>query len=316
MRVFSITKSLCEYSIMPQVIIECKLDGISLRATYHNGKLLELVTRGDGKIGDDITAHAPYLTNLPQTISMMGEVHVRAEGVMYEADFTAHFKPQGKANARNTVSGLLKGRSTPADLKYVHFVAYKLFGDGAPTTTESDCIRTLRGLGFEVPGLCVLVQDVEMAQQVYTNYDKVGGTRESLPYKTDGLVMTVDEMSVQSRFADQANRPGYATAVKPTPKAAVSKVIGIEWAMGLSGLYTPVALVEPCELDGTTCRRINMFNIDFLETWVHGGYLESVKKNVKGGFGIGATVLIIRTGDVLPYLSDVVTPAILELVSA
>jgi DNA ligase (NAD+) len=98
-------------------------------------------------------------------------------------------------------------------------------------------------------------------------------------------------------------------AVKPTSKAATTRVIGIEWEMGLSGAYTPVALVEPCELDGTTCKRVNLFNLDFLEVWVNGGYLKAQDKTVTGGFGIGATVLIVRTGDVLPYLQQVISPA-------
>lgn len=308
-----------------QAIIQCKLDGISLRATYVEGKLIQLVTRGDGKIGDDITAHAPYITNLPMTIQSAGTIHVRGEGVMYEADFHTVFAPQGKANARNTASGLLKGRSTPADLKYIHFVAYKLFSpDVALANTEADRIRTLRAMGFEVPGLCVLANSAETAEQVYLDYDKDGGTRMALPYKTDGLVMTVNDITLQSKFADTSNRPGYAVAIKPTPKAAVTKMIGIEWEMGNSGMYTPVALVEPCDLDGTINRRINLFNLDFLTAWVEGGEINvkktpqypTGKKKVTGGLGIGATILVIRTGDVLPYLSDVLISAPMELANA
>jgi len=298
-----------------QVNIQCKLDGISLRATYQDGKLVELVTRGNGVQGDDITEHAAHIPSLPKTITVMGEVHGRGEGVLYEADFASHFGSQKNsdgtrkyANSRNTTSGLLKGRSTPADLSHIHFVAYKYTGPGRPDS-EHRVITGLAALGFEVPALNELVTTEDQATKIYEDYDKPNGRRESLPYKTDGLVLNVDDINLQAKIPDQGNRPGYAVAVKPSPKAAVSKVIGIEWSMGLSGAYTPVALVEPCELDGTTCRRVNMFNLDFLTTWVEGGYLESQKAHVKGGFGIGATILIIRTGDVLPYIKDVMTPA-------
>lgn len=296
------------------ICVQAKLDGVSLRATYQDGKLVQLVTRGDGEIGDDITVHAPHLCNLPQFVpSFRGVMHVRGEGIIYEEDFRQIFKPKGQMNARNMVTGLLKGRSTPEDLKFVHFVALEMHGQLAPAT-ESDSIRTLRSTGFEVPSLVFLVTNAVQAEKVYTDYD--AGGRQNLPYKTDGLVLKIDDKKLQSNYPMSGGRPGHAVAVKPSPKACLTRVKKLVWEMGLSGAYTPVAEVEPAELDGTTLRRVNMFNLDFLDAWVNGGEISvpkseqhpTGKRKLLGGFGVGAEILVVRSGDVIPYLTDVVVP--------
>lgn len=280
-----------------QVIIQAKLDGVSLCATYVDGKLNSLVTRGDGLIGDDITSHAEHMNNVPLTINKSGVVHVRGEGIMYESDFEQHFKSNGFKNARNTVSGMLKGRDTK-QLKYVRFVAYEYYGpDREEYRYESAHVTTLMSLGFEVPQLCQVVDNLDAAKNVYTQYDERGG-REALPYKTDGLVLKVNDTQLHGKLPTVAGgRPGHATAIKPTPKAAVTKVLSVIWSMGLSGRFTPVAQLEPADLDGVTLRQVNLHNLSYLREWVG------------KGFGVGAKVVVIRSGDVIPYLTQVLEPA-------
>jgi DNA ligase (NAD+) len=295
--------------------IQEKIDGISIRLTYVNGSLQEMVTRGDGLVGDDITAHAKFMSSIPKSIDCPHIIHVRGEAVMYEGDFNLYYAPLKREdgtprymNARNTVSGMLKGRTAEEHLSRIHFVAYELFAEALQDRTEYGSVNYLRVLGFETPCIVALVHSAEAAKRLYLEYDQQG-RRESLPYKTDGLVIKVNDRDLQSRFPSISGRPGHAVAVKPTSKSSVTTVTGVTWNMGLSGAFTPVANVEPVELDGTICRNVNMFNLDFLDIWVNGGYLEAQKKQVKGGFGIGARVLITRAGDVLPYLIDVLSPA-------
>jgi DNA ligase (NAD+) len=304
-----------------QVSIQPKIDGIAVCATYHDHHLIALTTRGDGQVGDDITAHAPHIKNLPLTITDGGRVNVRGEAVIYQSDFQQHYAHLKKAdgsprykNARNTCGGLIKGRSESKDLNNVHFIAYEYHGPKRDTIRyESGMIGHLFNLGFEVPQTWT-VDSAEQATDIYNQYDKQG-LREQLPYKTDGLVMKVDDIQQHGRLPGSSGRPGHATAVKPTTKNAITRIRTdnpIIWSMGLSGRFTPVAQVEPVQIDGeVTVRQINMFNLRYLEAWVYGGTIESVKgtKTVQGGFGPGAEVLIERTGDVLPYLVDVIVPS-------
>jgi DNA ligase (NAD+) len=111
------------------------------------------------------------------------------------------------------------------------------------------------------------------------------------------LVLKVNCLHAQGRVGSKNNRPEHSIAVKPTPKACTTKVLSLVWDAGLSGRFTPVAHVEPTHLDGVTLRKVNMHNLDYLGEWV------------AKGFGIGAEITVIRSGDVIPYLTQVITPA-------
>lgn len=288
-----------------RAIIEAKIDGISLLLTYVGGKLESAVTRGDGFVGDDITENALHIKGVAHTIPYTDHpVYIRGEVVMYETTFKQAYSELKKSdgsqrykNARNTTSGMCKGRSDPKDLANLSFIAYEVHGSARGwLLTESRVIETLQKWGFEVPSLVIMVTTANEAEQVYLDYDQKGG-REKIPYQTDGLVIKVNDISEQNKFPTVGNRPSYCVAIKPTSKVAITKVLGVTWEMGLSGRFTPVASVEPCDLDGTTNKRLNLFNLDFLTQW-H-----------QKGFGIGAIIRVRRTGDVLPYLDDVITPA-------
>lgn len=271
--------------------VQCKIDGCSLCVVYVDGKFSKLITRGDGLVGDDITENGSKMVCFPKTIGIMGVVYVRGEGVLCDLPFETHFKPKGFANARNTTTGLLKGKSSAEDLEKLSFIAYKLHSDKIKHETEMEEIEGLKELGFEVPKICELVLNKKDLVELYKKYDST--IRDTLPYKTDGLVLILNKKADQEKLPNVGGRPGHAIAVKPSPKKAVTKVLGIEWEMGLSGAYSPVALVEPCDLDGTTCKRVNMFNLDFLQGWVN------------KGFDKGCMISIVRTGDILPHIDNV-----------
>jgi len=287
-----------------KTLITNKLDGISLELVYENQVLQSAVTRGDGLIGDDITDNVRHMPNVPKTIPVAGRVFIRGELVIGLKTFESYWKPRGAKNPRNSVAGLCKGRSTPEDLATVRFVAYDLCGDHRATyTTKSGLILDLGKMGFEIPEVLVVVDTCDKAIAVYENYDKT--LRATLSYLTDGLVIEVDDLKSQDTlFTIQDGCPTYATAIKPSPKAAVTKVIGITWSMGLSGRYCPTAQVVPADLDGTTLQNVNLHNLDFL--W----------NLAEKGFGIGAEIMVVRAGDVIPYLHSVVTPAPSEVPSA
>lgn len=279
-----------------QCIIEEKLDGLSISITYINGKLVKMVTRGDGKVGEDITPNAEHITSIPKTIKEVGEVHIRGEAIVTWADFKEHLSDKFE-NPRNTASGLIRGKSTTQYLKHITLVAYDYYGEkrGVTEETEAQILHHLEHLGFTTPKIHAIVNTPEEAVKVYEDYDKTG--RDQLPWMTDGLVMKVNDLNLQNRLCANANRPEHSTAIKPTPKACITKVLSVTWEMGLSGRLTPVAQVEPTYLDGVTLRNVNMHNLDYLGDWV------------KKGFGIGAQITVVRSGDVIPYLTEVLTPA-------
>lgn len=279
-----------------RVIIEEKVDGISGDLEYKDGILQSLVTRGDGVIGDDITPHAQHIRSIPKNIPEMGTVNIRGEIVLPLVDFKEYWLPKGAKNPRNQVSGLAKGRSKPEDLATLQFIGYSYYGPSRckAVKTEEQVVEMLARWGFQTPFFKEVVNSPQAATEFYELYDKEG--RDALPYLTDGIVVKIDDLAIQDRMPSQGGRPSWAVAVKPSPKAVVTKVTGITWEMGLSGRFSPVAQVEPRDLDGTTLKNVNLFNLDRVKYWY------------THGFGKGAEIMVIRTGDVLPHLVAVVTP--------
>lgn len=285
-----------------QVLIEEKFDGISVCVRYNGGSFVSLITRGNGLIGQDISPNAQYMPNIPKMIQETGEVTIRGELLMDQTTFNQHFKDRPRTdgsipNARNQVAGLAGSKKNPDDLKHLTFVAYEYYGParGETLLTEMDCINHLRNLGFTVGNIFKLVSSSSEAIAYYKEYET--SIRETLPFQTDGLVLKVNSLQQQSLLGSTSNRPDHAVAAKPTPKACITKVLQLTWEMGLSGRYTPVAQVEPTLLAGEVMlRNVDMRNMSYLKAWAD------------KGFDIGATIIVERTGDVIPYLVGIVTP--------
>lgn len=283
--------------------VDEKLDGISLCLNYNEGRLVSAVTRGDGIHGDNITQNAKYIRGVQLEVPDKENFSVSGEVVLPFLDFNSYWKNKGKANPRNTVAGVCKGRSPEEDLRTLQFVACHYYGDKRISIPgELDLHKGFleSRLGFQIPSLSRVVSSFEELFAFYEQYDKT--LRDTLPYLTDGLVIKVNDLRLQDeKFTITDGIPNYAVAIKPSPTVVMTKVIGLRWDMGLSGRLCPVAQVRPTEFGGTTLRNVNMFNLDFL--------IEAYKK----GFGIGATIVVERTGDVLPYYKRVEIPANKEI---
>jgi DNA ligase (NAD+) len=256
-----------------------------------------MVTRGDGKVGEDISPNIPFMTSIPNKIPDLGHVFIRGEAIVNWNNFKEHLANEFE-NPRNSASGLIRSKSKVELLKYLSFVAYDYYGPERikRISKETEILAYLsQQLKFEIPKICRTADTPGEAVAIYEQYDKQW--RDELPWMTDGLVMKVNDLNLQNKLGDRGGRPEHSIALKPTPKACVTKVIGLTWEQGLSGRYTPVAQVEPTPLDGVTLRNVNMHNLDFLGLWV------------KKGFGIGATITVLRSGDVIPYPQSVIIPA-------
>lgn len=285
-----------------QVLIEEKLDGVSVALTYQDGMLVSFVTRGDGLVGQDITPNADYIPSIPKIISAEGTVYVRGEMIMEEKTFNDHFKSRPRKNktsipnARNQCAGLVASKNNPEDLKHLTFVAYEYWGPlrGSEIRTELSACQLLISYGFETPRIKHLVDSPESAISFYQRYDST--LRTQLQYQTDGLVLKVNSYRLQDQLGTTGGRPDFARAVKPSSKTCITKVLRIEYSQGLSGRFSPLAHVEPTILGGeVTLKAVSMHNLDYLSKWV------------EVGFDVGATVMVSRAGDVIPHLSGVIS---------
>lgn len=279
-----------------QCVVQEKLDGISLSLEYCGGILFRAVTRGDGSVGEDITSNVQHIPVIPKVIGDTDHLFVRGEALITSKDFKDHFAGKGFENPRNTTSGIMRGKSNDAELSHVTFVAYEYHGPkrGNELDTEDMVVKHLADLGFVVPFLSDVVDSPDGVYKIYLEYESA--IRETLSWLTDGLVVKVNQIAQQNRLGVKNGRPDYAVALKPKPKACVTKVIGITWEQGLSGRFTPVAQVEPTALDGVTLKNVNLHNLDYLGEWC------------KKGFSLGATIMVVRSGDVIPYLVGVINP--------
>ena len=263
-------------------LITHKIDGSSLETVYREGKLIRCVTRGDGKIGEDVTPNALNIPSIPQEIQ--GSVIVRGEVVMLLDTFQKKYATD-YANPRNTANGKIrekkeKGKAC-ADLT---FIAYTVVGPSFQT--EEDQFRWLKDAGFTVPTF-----DVGCAELIELRHDEIMRERSSIPYEIDGTVIRVNDTALQESLGEINMRPRGQTAWKPKAETGVTTVKDVVWQVGPTGRVSPVCVVSPVKIGGVTIERISLHNLKVfhsLRLWE------------------GCRVLVSRRNDVIPYVECVI----------
>lgn len=275
-----------------EFVIENKMDGLSLSLHYLNGSLVDAITRGDGFTGDSVLANANQIKSIPKNLgTFTGEI--RGECVMFVKDFDALQKrieeEGGKLlkNPRNACSGSLKLHD-PQEVKKrnLNFVAYSVV-QGSKRPNQSDDLLVLKSHGFMISDyhVCKSVKEVLDAAH------KMEALREQLPFYIDGLVIKVNDKELQNDLGmASAKYPRYFTALKFAPQVKETELIEVFLSASRTGAITPVAIVKPIHLGGTTVTKANLHNFDICE------YL---------GLHIGATIFIQRAGDVIPEIIGV-----------
>lgn len=276
-------------------VVEPKIDGVSLSLHYRDGLLVQAVTRGDGEYGDDITANARTIADVPLRLDTNAPppyLEVRGEAYMREADRIAlneGFRARGEktfANTRNATAGSLKQLNprvvATRPLRAVFYAIGHAEGWSCPTHTEE--LAALRAFGFVVPSACrsaaTMAEAESMARAIKEQED-------TLPYEIDGCVIKVDDNEVCRQLGLKTNVPAYAVAYKRSEwnSTAETTLLRVVLQVGRTGVLTPVAEVEPVFLDGTTIARITLHNAG-----------EIARKDIR----IGDTVTIKRAGRVIP----------------
>lgn len=276
-----------------QYLVEYKLDGASLELQYENGYLVRAVTRGDGSIGDDITANAKKMAGVNAAIYKDGQLvpftgGVRGEVIMTHKVHETYFSD--KANCRNAANGLMK-RKDGQGSEYLTLITYDaLATDGKSYfTSEAEKIRWLIDCGFNVVRLVIC----KSPDRVIAYRAKVMEERKSIEYDIDGLVIKENKINLED--ASRA-RPDRQIAFKFSLEEAVSTLREVEWSIS-GGTYTPVAIFDEVELNGTKVQRASLANPD---------------KMRQLGVRIGSHVVVVKRGEIIPKIESVVEEKDLE----
>ncbi|MCL1623895.1 NAD-dependent DNA ligase LigA [Moraxella sp. Tifton1] len=281
----------------PEFEMELKLDGLAVSLKYVHGQLYQAVTRGDGRVGEDITHNVRSIHNLPQVLpecAGIGLLEVRGEVLMPKAGFDRLNRENGErgektfANPRNAAAGSLRQLNPAvAAARPLAFFGYSV-NQGLPNhvETQSDSLEYLRSLGFEVAPFGTS----STPQGVQEFYDDVAKTRANLPFEIDGVVVKVNSLSLQNDLGFLSREPRWATAYKFAAESAITRLLAVEWQVGRTGQLTPVGKLEPVSVGGVTVSNVTLHNFGEIE---------------RLGLMVGDVVSVHRAGDVIPKVTAV-----------
>lgn len=258
-----------------------KLDGISIQLLYQNGFLQQAVTRGDGKIGEDIFQNVRMMQGVPYSINTKDEICFRGEIVLEHEKWERHFSSY--SNPRNAASGIARlEERKKAKEKCKHLKVF-VYDTSSEFQTESQKFNFIQKY-FETPNHSTIPK-IKVAESLYKKYEEE--FREELNYDIDGLVFRVNEKEKFEKAGQKNNRPFGAMALKFASEKAVTKIKDIKWQVGTTGRVTPVAHLDPVKLVGAKIQRASLYNASYIEEEL-------------GGLYQGDDVVVERANDVIP----------------
>ncbi|KIN65186.1 DNA ligase [Sulfitobacter noctilucicola] len=286
---------------------EPKIDGLSLSLRYEGGTLIHAVTRGDGATGENVTANARTIDDIPEQIEDAPDVlEVRGEVYMSHADFDALNVRQeaagGKpfANPRNAAAGSLRQLdSSITKSRPLKFFAYAWGDLSAPlAATQKQAIARLAELGFVTNPLTALCNSPE---EMLAHYRDIEEKRATLGYDIDGVVYKVDDLGLQDRLGFRSTTPRWAIAHKFPAELAWTWLTGIDIQVGRTGALSPVARLQPVTVGGVVVSNATLHNEDYIKGLDSKGAVIRDGKDIR----VGDWVQVYRAGDVIPKVADV-----------
>lgn len=284
---------------------DIKMDGLACALVYQDGELVQAVTRGDSRVGEDVTANVRTITSVPLRLRtseqhglfLRGRTEIRGEIVMYKRDFAALNERRASENLplfknpRNLAAGTIRQLDPRLVAERpLHFRAYELLresDDDVPT--YSYAYEALRELGISANKEATVFTDLE---HVMGFVDEWGAKRHDLPFNTDGLVIKVNDRRVYHELGVVGKNPRGAVAYKYAAEQATTVVKDIVISIGRTGAATPVAVFDPVDVAGTTVQHASLHNAD-----------EIARLDVR----IGDTVVIFKAGDIIPQVQSVLS---------
>ena len=276
-------------------VVETKIDGLSATVIYQDGKLLLGATRGDGKIGEDVTENIKTIKSLPKEIEYKGQLILRGEVYISKQDFLELNEKQdemGKrnfANARNAAAGSLRQKEVEiTEKRPLNIYFFNIQKTDKTFKTHHESLEYLLKLGLTVNPYIKKVKGIKNAIKAIEEINK---KREEFTYGIDGAVVKVDDLEARKKLGETSKYPKWAVAYKYPPEQKETKVLDIIFNIGRTGVLTPMAILEPVHIAGSTISKTTLHNIDYLK-----------EKDIK----IGDTVLMQKAGDIIPEVVKVI----------
>ncbi|MCP9232163.1 NAD-dependent DNA ligase LigA [Mesorhizobium sp. LMG 17147] len=289
---------------------EPKIDGLSASLRYEGGVFVQGATRGDGVVGEDITANLKTIADIPKTLKGSGwpeVIEIRGEVYMTYAEFealkqrSAAIGGQDYVNPRNTAAGSLRQKDPSVTAsRNLKFFAYAWgYTSKDPAPTQYDSVQKFAEWGFKVSPLMVRAKSVD---ELIAHYHLIEAQRSSLGYDIDGVVYKVDQLELQRRWGFVTGEPRWAIAHKFPAEQAMTTVRRIDIQVGRTGTLAPVARLAPVTVGGVVVENVTLHNEDYIKG------LDSNGQPIRDGndIRIGDTVVIQRAGDVIPQIVSVV----------
>ncbi len=281
-------------AINPDLFVDIKMDGLAMALIYEDGLLKQAVTRGDGKVGEDVTMNVRTIQNVPLSIPQKEHTEVRGEVVIFKADFdklNEQQRAKGKpefANPRNLAAGTIRQLDPKiAASRPLKFMGYDMVSPNLPK--NSDVYERLEALGFRTSKQQKIYHDLTGAMGFIRRLETA---RQDLPFGTDGAVIKVNDRKVYQALGIVGKTPRAAVAFKYPAEEVATTVKDIVISIGRTGAATPVAVFDPVQVAGSTVRHASLHNAD-----------EIARLDIR----IGDTVIIYKAGDIIPQVNRVLT---------
>ncbi len=291
---------------------EPKIDGLSLSLRYEGGALVHAATRGDGAVGENVTANARTIDDIPTTLDNAPDLlEVRGEVYMAHADFTALNTRQAGAgdkvfaNPRNAAAGSLRQLdATITKARPLKFFAYAWGALSTPLAlTQTDALATLKALGFQINDRTRTCANCE---EMLAHYASIEEDRAALGYDIDGVVYKVDDLGYQRRLGMRSTTPRWAIAHKFPAELAWTRLEAIDIQVGRTGALSPVARLTPVTVGGVVVSNATLHNEDYIAGRdANGAPIRVDESGNDKDIRVGDTVQIYRAGDVIPKVADV-----------
>lgn len=279
-------------------LVQPKLDGLTLVLFYEDHVLVRAATRGNGDVGEDVTLNAKAISNIPLTINEPSMI-VRGEVVMHKDDFEALNKDREArglplyANARNVAAGSVRQKD-PAVTRSRKLTFYAYDMPGVDSCTERGMLSDLEADGFTVVNSITVPVKVAVHDKtaLYDTIQHIKHTEDSIPYAIDGAVVKINDRGRgRAALGVTTHDPNWAVAFKFTPMEAITTLKGVVWQIGRKGTLTPVAVLDPVELCGTTVEHASLHNVDYIR-----------EMDLK----LGDMVAVYKAAEIIPQLDHVV----------
>ena len=283
-----------------EYVMEPKIDGLACSLIYENGKLVRAATRGDGVVGENVTANVRTIRSIPLTLKVpegeavpelldvRGEVYMPRQAFMRLNEQRAERGESEFANPRNAAAGSLRQLDPQVTAsRSLSFFAYYLVGEGAQPK-HSESLALLARYGFKVSENYKVVENIDEAIKYIGDFNEL---RQGLSYDTDGAVIKVNDVYQQRILGVTGKDPRWATAYKYPPEQAETTLEDIDWRVGRTGVLTPTAVLTPVKLSGSVISRATLHNEDFIRA-----------KDIR----IGDRVVINKAGEIIPEVLRVV----------